>query len=600
MRTPGRSNHLARVFALVILFGNASTFLFAGQEKSSAVEVEKNVMASMRDGVRLSADIYLPATMDKVPIILVRTPYNKDYYGEPGSFARFAAERGYAVIVQDVRGRFSSEGVFSPYLQELNDGYDSVEWAAALPFSNGKVGMQGCSYLGAVQWQAAVMNPPHLVAIFPQCTFANGRHFFFFSGAFDLSWISWLNGRLPDLKRRRGKGTEDASEESAERQWSDHKWEWLNFLPLKEFPLLKGLCPYYYEWLDHPDDGPFWDFADVEKKHTEVSVPAYNLTGWFDDGYGQPGAIRNFLGMCRNGRTPQARQGQKLIIGPWTHCDPTPRAGAMDFGGEAAVDVPALVVRWFDYWLKGIDNGMMREPPIRVFVMGDNIWRFESEWPPAGAKPTSLYFSSRGAANSLYGDGTLSRDKPTGPKVDRYIYDPANPVTDHFFETPGPRDLRPFEVRHDVLVFTSAPLPQDTEVTGDIQAEVWASSTAKDTDFIVKVTDVSPAGDSQNITPPLSGVIRARYRDSESKPALLEPGMVYRFVINSMSTSHVFKKGHRIRAWITSSFFPHVDRNPNTGQPFGEDSRMVRATQTIYHDARHPSRIILPIIARSP
>ena len=554
----------------------------------------------MRDGIRLSADIYLPATMDKVPIILVRTPYNKDFYGEAGSFPRFAAERGYAVIVQDVRGRFSSEGVFSPYLQELNDGYDSVEWAAALPFSNGKVGMQGCSYLGAVQWQAAVMNPPHLVAIFPQCTFANGRHFFFFSGAFDLSWISWLNGRLPDLKRRRGIGTEDASEESAERQWSDHKWEWLNFLPLKEFPLLKGLCPYYYEWLDHPDDGPFWDFADVEKKHAEVSVPAYSLTGWFDDGYGQPGAIRNFLGMRRNGRTPQARQGQKLIIGPWTHCDPTSRAGAMDFGREAAVDVPALVVRWFDHWLKGIDNGIMREPPIHVFVMGDNIWRYESEWPPAGAKPTSLYFSSRGAANSLYGDGTLSRDKPMGPKVDRYIYDPANPVTDHFFETPGPRDLRPFEVRHDVLVFTSAPLPQDTEVTGDIQAEVWASSTAKDTDFIVKVTDVSPAGDSQNITPPLSGVIRARYRDSESKPALLEPGMVYRFVINSMSTSHVFKKGHRIRAWITSSFFPHVDRNPNAGQPFGEDSRMVRATQTIYHDARHPSRIILPIIARSP
>ena len=600
MKPFDKRNRLAGMFALAILVGNTSAALLAAPGQASAVKVEKNVMASMRDGVRLSADIYLPATMDKVPIILVRTPYNKDYYGEPGSFARFAAERGYAVIVQDVRGRFSSEGVFSPYLQELNDGYDSVEWAAALPFSNGKVGMQGCSYLGAVQWQAAVMNPPHLVAIFPQCTFANGRHFFFFSGAFDLSWISWLNGRLPDLKRRRGKGTEDASEESAERQWSDHKWEWLNFLPLKEFPLLKGLCPYYYEWLDHPDDGPFWDFADVEKKHTEVSVPAYNLTGWFDDGYGQPGAIRNFLGMRRNGRTPQARQGQKLIIGPWTHCDPTPRAGAMDFGGEAAVDVPALVVRWFDYWLKGIDNGMMREPPIRVFVMGDNIWRFESEWPPAGAKPTSLYFSSRGAANSLYGDGTLSRDKPTGPKVDRYISDPANPVTDHFFETPGPRDLRPFEVRHDVLVFTSAPLPQDTEVTGDIQAEVWASSTAKDTDFIVKVTDVSPAGDSQNVTPPLSGVIRARYRDSESKPALLEPGMVYRFVINSMSTSHVFKKGHGIRAWITSSFFPHVDRNPNTGQPFGEDSRMVRATQTIYHDARHPSRIILPIIARSP
>ena len=598
MRTPGRSNRLARVFALVILFGNAFTFLFAAQEKSSAVEVEKNVAAVMRDGVRLSADIYRPSTIERVPVILVRTPYDKDRYAEYSSFPRSAAESGYAVIVQDVRGRFSSEGVFSPYLQELTDGYDSVEWAAALPFSNGKVGMQGCSYLGAVQWQAAVMTPPHLVAIFPQCTFANGRHFFFFSGAFDLSWISWLNGRLPDIKRRRGTGTEDSIEEKAERQWSVHKWEWLNFRPLKEFPLFKGLCPYYYEWLDHPDDGPFWDFANVEKKHVEVSCPAYNLTGWFDDGYGQPGAIRNFLGMRRNGRTPQARQGQKLIIGPWTHCDPTSQAGKMDFGAEAAVDVPALVVRWFDHWLKGIDNGIMREPPIRVFIMGDNTWRSESEWPPARAKPASLYFSSRGAANSLYGDGTLSRIKPKGTKPDRYIYDPANPVTDHFFETPGPRDLRPFEVRNDVLVFTSEPLLQDMEVTGDIQAEVWASSTAKDTDFIVKVTDVHPSGESQNITPPLSGVIRARYRDSESRPALLDPGTVYRFVIDSMSTSHVFRKGHRVRVWITSSFFPHVDRNPNTGHTFGEDSEMVRATQTIYHDARRPSRIILPVVAR--
>ena len=600
MRTPGRSNRLARVFVLVILFGNALTFLFAAQEKSSAVEVEKNVAAVMRDGALLRADIYRPETADKVPVILVRTPYSKDLYAGYSTFPRLAAASGYAVIVQDVRGRFASEGVFSPYVQELKDGYDSVEWAAALPFSNGKVGMQGCSYLGAVQWQAAVMNPPHLIAIFPQCTFANGRHFFFISGAFDLSWISWLNGRIPDMKRRQGMAGAEASDEEADRQWSDHKWEWLNFLPLKGFPLIKDWCPYYYEWLDHPDDGPFWDFADVEKKHAEVSVPAYSLTGWFDDGYGQPGAIRNFLGMRRNGRTAQARKGQKLIIGPWTHCDPRSQAGGMDFGPDAAVDVYALVLRWFDYWLKGIDNGIMREPPVRYFVMGENIWRSESEWPPAGAEPTSFYFSSRRAANSLYGDGTLSRTKPEKQNPDRYTYDPANPVTDHFFETPGPRDNRPFEARNDVLVYTSAPLPQDMEVTGDIQAEVWASSSAKDTDFIVKITDVHPSGLSQNITPPLSGVSRARYRDSESNPSLLDPGRVTRFLIGSMSTSHVFRKGHRIRVWLSSSFFPHVDRNPNTGHAFGEDTEMVPADQIIHHDAEHPSRIILPVVARLP
>lgn len=597
MRNLCRSNRPLRTFALIILFANVSFCLFATQQ-NPAVIVEKNAAATMRDGIRLYADIYRPETTEKVPVILIRTPYSKDLYGEYSPFGRLAAENGYATIVQDVRGRFSSEGIFSPYLQELTDGYDSVEWAAALPFSNGKVGMQGCSYLGAVQWQAAVMNPPHLVAIFPQCTFANGRHFFFFSGTFDLSWISWINGRLPDIRRRQGLSGFEASDEEADRQWSAHKWEWLNFLPLKEFPLLKGLCPYYYEWLDHPDDGPFWYFANVEKRHSEVSVPAYSLTGWFDDGYGQPGAIRNFLGMRRNGRTPQARQGQKLIIGPWTHCDPRSQVGSMDFGREAALDVPALVIRWFDHWLKGINNGIMREPPVCYFVMGDNTWRYESDWPPPAAKPISFYLSSRGAANSLYGDGALSRDRPQEQEPDRYIYDPDNPVTDYFFETTGPRDLRPFEVRNDVLVFTSEPLAEDTEVTGDIQAELWASSSAKDTDFIVKISDVHPSGFSQSITPLLSGIIRARYRDSESNPSLLNPGQVYRFLIGPMSTSHVFRKGHSIRVWITSSLFPHIDRNPNTGHPFGSNSEMVRATQNVFHDSRHPSRISLPVIAR--
>lgn len=598
MRRQAKWGRWAGLFALAAWTMNVPAVLSAAPEKPAAVKIEKNLAAVMRDEVRLRADVYRPETGDQVPVILIRTPYDKDRYGEYSPFPRLAAERGYAVIIQDVRGRFSSEGDFLPYVQELNDGYDSVEWAAALPFSNGKVGMQGCSYLGAVQWQAAVMNPPHLVAIFPQCTFANGRHFFFFSGAFDLSWISWLNGRLPDIRRRRGVTGAEASEEEAEREWLAQKWEWLNFLPLKEFPPLKGLCPYYYEWLDHADDGPYWDFADVEKKHGQVSVPAYGLTGWFDDGYGQPGAIRNFLGMRRNGRTARAREGQKLIIGPWTHCDPGSRAGGTDFGPEAAVDVPALALRWFDYWLKGVDDGIMREPPVRYFVMGDNIWRSGSEWPPDGAEPTSFYFRSRGAANSLHGDGTLSRTKPGVSKPDRYVYDPANPVTDHFFETPGPRDNRPFEVRSDVLVYTSEPLPEGLEVTGDIRAEIWASSSAKDTDFVVKVTDVDPTGFSRNITPPLSGVIRARYRDSESKPALLDPGRVFRFEIGSMSTSHVFRKGHRIRVWVTSSLFPHIDRNPNTGHPFGADAEMVRAAQTVYHDAGRPSRVILPVLVR--
>jgi putative CocE/NonD family hydrolase len=560
------------------------------------IKIEKNAAGLMRDGVKLFADIYRPDIPEKVPVILIRTPYNKESYGREYAFPRYAAQRGYAVVVQDVRGRFSSEGEFVPYAQELNDGYDSVEWAAGLPFSNGKVGMTGCSYLGAVQWQAAVMNPPHLVAIFPQCTFSNARHFFFFGGTFDLSWILWLNGRLPDIKLHRGIQGREASEEVAEADWEAHKWEWMSYLPLRDFPLFKGFCPYYYDWLSHPDDGPFWDFANVEKRHSEVSVPAYSLSGWYDDGYGQPGAIRNFLGMRKNGKTPQARDGQKLIIGPWTHCDPETRAGRVDFGEEAPVNVSELAVRWFDYWLKGIDNAIKEEPPIKIFIMGENRWRFETEWPPARAKQTSFYLGGAGPANSLYGRGILTQQSPSYEGHDHYTYDPANPVTDYFFEEPGPRDLRPIETRNDVLVYTSAPLPCDTEVTGEIRAELWASSTARDTDFVVKLADVDPGGVSLNVTSPLSGVIRARYRESESSPMPLTPGKIYKYAIDSMYTSYVFEAGHRIRVWISSSYFPFIDRNLNTDHAFGQDKEMLTAEQTVYYGKKYPSRMILPII----
>jgi putative CocE/NonD family hydrolase len=544
----------------------------------------------MRDGIRLLSNIYRPDTEGKFPSILIRTPYNKNRYGEDYSFFPYqAARRGYVVIIQDVRGRYSSEGIFLPYVQEKDDGYDTVEWAAVLPYVNGKVGMYGCSYLGAVQWHAAIADPPHLKAIFPQCTFANGRHFFYFGGTFDLSWIGWLYGRLPDLIRHRSQDDIPSDLNKDFPSWEANKWKWLKFLPLNNFPLLKEFCPYYYEWIDHPDDGPFWDFANIEKAHKNVSVPAYNLTGWYDDGYGQPGAIFNFLGMKANGKTETARKGQKLIIGPWTHCSwESSKSGDLDFGPKAIIDADALAIRWFDYWLKDIANGIMEEPPIRLFVMGENEWRDEKEWPLSRAESTSFYLHSDGSANSLWGDGSLTLDKPEEEKSDRFIYDPSNPVTDYFFEEPGPRDLRSIEVRNDVLVYTSDPLKKDMEVTGPIKAQIFVSSSAKDTDFVVKVSDVHPNGYSQNITPSLSGVIRARYRDSESESSLLTPGHIYNLDISLMFTSHVFN----------SSYFPLIDRNPNTGHPFGTDVEWKRAEQTIFHDERHPSRIILPVIPR--
>ncbi len=580
------------------LFFVSSGQAFGLSDELFKVRIERGIDAPMRDGVKLAANVYRPDAPGKFPAILIRTPYDKEAYGKYSSFPDYAARKGYVVIVQDVRGRYASEGEFLPYVQEIEDGFDSVEWAAALPYSDGKVGTQGCSYLGAVQWQLATASPPHLVAVFPQCTFANARHFFFFGGAFDLSWISWLNGRLPDIKKRRGIEGREASPEGARNEWTRNKWGWLSYLPIRDFPLLKEFCPYYYEWLVHPEDGSYWDFADVEMKHREVEVPAYNLTGWFDDGYGQPGAILNFLGMKKNGKTKEARDGQKLIIGPWTHCDPGTKAGDIDFGPEAAVDLNELVLRWSDFWLKGMDNGILAEPPIKIFVMGSNRWRYEQEWPLARTEYTPYYLHSLGGANSLNGNGTLDCTAPALENPDVYIYDPSNPVTDFRFEESGPRDQRPIEIRDDVLVYTSEPLAADLEVTGQIKAEIWASSSAQDTDFVVKITDVYPDGYSQNITPPLSGILRARYRESESRPALMTPGKIYKLDIGLMYTSQVFKKGHRIRIAVTSSYFPHIDRNPNTGHPFGEDRDVIRAEQKIFHDKNCSSRIILPVIPR--
>jgi putative CocE/NonD family hydrolase len=592
-----RLRNSCQLFMVCFLF--VCTFAFS-ENRPYEVKVEKEVPATMRDGIRLLSNVYRPDAEGKFPAILIRTPYNKDRYNRDYSlFPYKAAQKGYVVIIQDVRGRYSSEGVFLPYLQEKDDGYDAVEWVSTLPYVDGKVGMYGCSYLGAVQWLAAIADPPHLKAIFPQCTFASGRHFFYFEGTFDLSWIGWLYGRLSDLIRHRSPDNIPSDLKGAFPLWEANKWKWLKFLPLGDFPILKELCPYYYEWIGHPDDGTFWDFADIEKFHKNVSVPAYNLTGWYDDGYGQPGAIFNYLGMKANGKTEIARKGQKLIIGPWTHCScESSKSGDLDFGAEAIIDTDALAIRWFDYWLKGIENGIMEEPPIRLFVMGDNEWRDEEEWPLSRAEQTSFFLHSKGSANSIWGDGSLTLEKPEQQKPDRFTYDPSNPVTDYFFEEPGARDLRSIEARNDVLVYTSDRLKNDMEVTGPIKAQIFVSSSAKDTDFVVKVSDVFPNGYSQNITPPLSGVIRARYRDSEFEPSLLTPGHIYDLDIGLMFTSHVFKEGHRIRVSITSSYFPHIDRNPNTGSPFGTDSEGVCAEQTIFHDNRHPSRIILPVIPR--
>lgn len=548
------------------------------------IVLEKDVPAEMRDGTILRADVLRPDAPGRFPAILVRTPYGKEADWKDDRFAFRAARSGYVVVYQDVRGRYRSEGAFDPYRQEGPDGYDSVEWVAGLPYCDGNVGMTGLSYRGAVQWLAAVETPPHLKAIVPAMCFSTGRLFFYFGGTFDLSWIPWFYRNIaPDVRRRKGLPG-PLTEEEAREQWRLHRDEWLGFLPLKELPALKDVAPSYYEWLEHPDDGPYWEFARIEAKYARVKVPTLNLSGWHDEGYGPVGAARNFNGTRDH--------GSRLILGPWTHGWPTllsTQEGELDFGVNAGLDFDTLVLRWLDHWLKGIANGVDREAPVRVFVMGENAWRDEQEWPLARTEYTSYYLASEGRL-------VLGAPEIESPP-DRYVYDPREPVEDPHGGEQGPFDQSPLLSRPDVLFYATEPLEQPLEVTGPIEVELYASSSAPDTDFVVRLLDVHPDGRAFSLMSPTLEVLRARYRNDESRPELLTPGKVERFELKNMMTSNLFQPGHRIGILVTSSYFPHFDRNPNTGGVFGEETDVRRAEQQIFHDSIRPSRLILPVIS---
>ncbi len=589
----------------------APTGALVQQPYFANMTVERNTAVPMRDGVVLRADIYRPAAPGRFPTLVYRTPYGKDALVESGyepTIVR-AARAGYAVVVQDVRGRFHSDGEFRPYQQEGHDGYDTIEWAAAQAWSNGRVGTFGLSYPGAVQWLAAMEAPPHLVSIFPAMTFDTGRHFFFFGGGFNHDWMRWILLNIaPDVRQRKGlRGA--VTEKEAQAEWDRLKWQWENYLPLREFPVLKEVAPWYYEWLEHPDDGPYWDFADVTRAHPKVTTPALNFSAWYDSNYGPLGAIANYNGMREKGATDLARRGQRLILGPWDHGDPTEyetKVGEIDFGPNMTFDYYSLVIKWHDRWLKEIRNGVDEGPPVRIFVMGDNVWRAENEWPLKRTLYVPYYLHSGGRANTAAGDGSLSTAAPAAAAAgaeeppDRYVYDPHRPVVVENFEKMGPYDHSKMQSRQDMLVYTTEPLAEDVEVTGPITVNLWAASSAVDTDFAVMLCDVYPDGRAYNLAPNEAGFLRARYRKSESAPELLTPNEPTEFVIGQMVTSNVFKKGHRIRLQVTSSRFPSFDRNPNTGDPFGASSRVIVARQTILHDAVHPSRVVLPLIPRGP
>jgi putative CocE/NonD family hydrolase len=577
------------------------------------VIIEKNVPCTMRDGTVLMADIYRPAEDGKYPVLLTRLPYSKD---NPHYTQRFldpirAATQGYVVIIQDVRGRFRSDGTFEPHKTEEQDGYDTVEWAAALPYSNGKVGMYGLSYYGYTQLQAAVAKPPHLICIVPALTYNDLRDgVVAHGGATELAMSeSWTLGTIvPDLLIRKHGHTLELATAFVRLAGQINRFEqWYQYAPVNEWPPLKelGVAEYFFDQLQTSFLDPIWEEVNVSHRFESIEVPAYHLAGWYDCFLGP--TIKNFTELRKRAGTERARNGQKLIIGPWGHGVFTPVLGERSFGIHASGDwielrgdTTSLHLRWFDHWLKGIDNKIMEEAPIKIFVMGINEWRDEWEWPLARTQYIPFYFHSDGHANTRYGDGSLKLTAPTGQEPpDTFVYDPANPVPTcgggtlyAGIMTMGPRDQRRIEERDDVLVYTSEPLKEPLEVTGPIQVKLYASTSAVDTDFTAKLVDVQPDGTAYNLT---DGIIRARYRHGYEEH-FVTPGEIVEYTIDLWATSNVFLPGHRIRVEISSSNFPRFDRNPNTGNTLLNSAEMVPATQVIYHDASHPSHILLPVI----
>ncbi len=563
------------------------------------IKTQLGIMVPMRDGVRLSTDVYLPNAPGPFPVILIRTPYNnngEDYVKD----AVYFATRGYAVVVQDCRGRWDSEGEWYPFVHEAEDGYDAQEWAGTQPWSNGRVGTAGGSYVAQTQWQPAPLRNRHLKAMVPRVGYSNFyQNWVYTGGAFQLAFnLRW--GAIQMHTRTN----------QVQYLWMPpeaHLRELFHHLPLITGDEAAGrVSQFYKDWIQHPSYDDYWRrMGNIEEQYDQIEVPAYSIGGWYD--VFLQSSLNNFMGVTNKGRTPEARRSQKVLIGPWIHNlgdrGTNPITGDIHFGPNALIDLRREELRWFDYWLKGIDNGIMQEPPVKVFVMGINRWREAHEWPLAETQYTPYYFHSQGHANSLFGDGILTTNPPTEEPPDHYIYDPHNPVPtlggstccgeEVTPVTMGPRDQRPAEWRPDVLVYTTPVLTRDIEVTGPVTVKLYAASSAPDTDFTAKLVDVYPNGYAMNVA---QGIIRARYRDSWEHPTLLEPGKIYEYTIDLWSTSNCFQQGHRIRVEISSSNFPQFDRNPNTGHPFGMDAILKTAEQTIYHDADHPSHIVLPII----
>ena len=592
-----RAAALAMLVAVAVVYIRLSKIPFQSGNKRYMLAgnvVMKNVEVPMGDGTVLRADIWLPPRPGRFPTLVYRTPYGKENAPKEWSTFQKLPERGYAVVIQDVRGRYASDGEFVAYQNEGKDGYDTIEWAARQPWSDGNVGTFGLSYPAAVQWLAAVEYPPHLKAMVPAMTFSTPRNFFYSGGLFDGSWLEWVWMNIAPDARARKKLNGPKTDKEAGETWQRGHARMESYLPLRDLPDLKEVGPFYYQWLAHPPGDPWWDWAELRNKYDRVHCAVLNFSGWYDEAYGPDGATTNFNGLlaARKGWPDPAT---RTIIGPWTHgAQDTRKSGERDFGPTAPVDYDELILRWMDHYLRGVDNGVEKEAPVRLFVMGTNAWRDERQWPLERAKATTLYLASDSAGDRV---GLLLNTKGTSmAKSSSFLSDPAHPVSDPY-ETYGAHDYRSLAGREDVLVFDSAPMEKDTEVTGPINAEIYASADVKDFDLWVRVSDVAPDGTAFNLMSPGLDVLRASYRDETVKPELPTPGQIYKLTLNHLLTSNTFLKGHCIRVQISGAFYPHFSRNLQTGESEIVSKESQTGRIVIHHDRAHPSRVILPIVA---
>jgi len=568
------------------------------------VVAEYDLEMTARDGTVLRADVYRPDAPGRFPVLLLRTPYGKRARGGQAQNEEIEhfPQLGYVVVIQDTRGRGVSDGEYYPFLREGPDGYDSIEWAAALPWSTGKVGTIGQSYLASVQYAVAGLAPPSLAAMNPV---AGGASHFLTSvyrrGVFELRWrLAYFLGMERISYHRAGTYRQhrdrlDSYVSSPGGALSMLTDEAYRHLPVKDWgDRLRGQQAYLADFMAHSVDSPFWSEGDIRAGFDRVRAPMLHVGSWYDAF--QADTLDVFSGLRAGAATEGARANQRLVMGPWAHLRPysvptTAGTGDIDFGPEAAIELFEIHWQWFDHWLKGHATPLDDQPPVRIFVMGVNRWRDEDSWPLARAVERRAHLRS---------GGRLSWEAPTGDEEpDTYIYDPEDPLPTlggpFIGDDGGVRDQRPRWSRPDVLAYVTDPLPEALEVTGPVIVELWAASSAVDTDFTATLVDVHPDGFAQNV---VDGIVRARFRDSLASPSPLEPGRPYGYTIDLRSTSHVVLAGHRLAVFVSSSDFPRYDRNANSGLPFGEDTSTRTAAQTVFHDGPRPSAVVLPVVCR--